>query len=423
MDPYFPGIRNFSRFMGNSATTFEVPRPATFKHRKDQRGRWYIDVPASMTASGKRERHFHPNRDAARDHAQLLKEKFAQHGSNAAAVSPALASDATKAAEILAAYDVSLVTAARFYAAARQRDAASELVKDAVAAYLKASTALRERTYRSYDNTLKRLTMAYGSRILSTLTATEIVNAGGLDVPGAGAALHWRNLKAFWNWCAKSPRGWCVKDVFDAVESPKAGDNGEISILTPGEATTLLRTAQSHYPSAVASFALSLFAGIRAEELARLTSDDVTANGIELSSKITKKGRRRHITLSPTLAAWLKAYPFEPVPNWNKVSAAVRRLAGWKVESPLLTKPPEPTRGPWPQNVMRHSHASYAIASGARLETLLFEFGHTGSPAVLRAHYVGKASKKAALEFFSIRPKGTAKEGALSIVKKARGAA
>jgi integrase len=376
-----------------------------------------------MTASGKRERHFHPSRDEARDHALLLKEKFIQHGSNAAAISPTLASDASKAAEILASYEVSLVTAARFYAEARQRDAASEIVTDAVAAYLRSSTALRDRTYRSYENTLKRLTTAYGDRILSTLTTSEIVKACGLDVPGAGAALHWRNLKAFWNWCSKTPRGWCAKEVFDAVDAPKARGDGEISILSPDEATILLRTAQEHYPSAVASFALSLFAGIRSEELNRLTANDVSADGIELSSKITKKGRRRHITLSPTLAAWLKVYPFEPVPNWNKVSAAVRRLAGWKVESPLLTKPPTPTRGPWPQNVMRHSHASYAISSGARLETLLFEFGHTGSPAVLRAHYVGKASKKAALEFFALRPKAIASKVSLSVVKKEKGVA
>lgn len=376
-----------------------------------------------MTATGKRERHFHPTRDAARDHAQLLKEKFAEHGSNAAAVSPTLASDATKASEILAPYDVSLVTAARFYAAARQRDAASETLTDAVTAYLKSSATLRNRTYKSYENTLKRLTTTHGDRTLSTLTAPEIVNAGGLDVPGSGAALHWRNLKAFWNWCAKSPRGWCAKEVFDAVEAPKSVSDGEISILSPAETTTLLRTAQEHYPAAVASFALSLFAGIRTEEIRRLTAEDVTADGIELSSRITKKGRRRHITLSPTLAAWLKSYPFGPVPNWDKVSAAVRRLAGWKVESPLLDKPPEPTRGPWPQNVMRHSHASYAIASGARLETLLFEFGHTGTPSVLRAHYVGKASKKAALAFFAIRPKVTAKKIPLSVVKKAKGAA
>lgn len=40
------------------------------------------------------------------------------------------------------------------------------------------------------------------------------------------------------------------------------------------------------------------------------------------------------------------------------------------------------------------------------LESLLFEFGHTTNPAVLREHYVGRASKKDAIAFFTIGPKG-----------------
>jgi len=377
-----------------------------------------------MTASGKRQRYFFPNRDAAREERKKLSEKYAEHGSNAGAIPPGLASDATKAAEILMPYGVNLITAARFYAAARERDAASETVSNAVTAYLRAKgTTVRDRTFKSYENTLKKLVSACGDQLLSSLTASGLVEKGGLDVDGAGAALRWRNIKAFWNWCAKSPRGWCDKETLEEIDPPKNRNDKEISILSPTEALALLRTAQQHYPHAVASFALALFAGIRPEELKRLEAEDVTEEGIELSSKITKKGRRRHITLSSTLAAWLKEYPFDPVPNWGKVSAAVRRLAGWKVESPLLDNPPKPTRGLWPQNVMRHSHASYSIAAGARLETLLFEFGHTGSPTVLRAHYVGKASKKAALEFFALRPDGESNSSPMTVVKTEEGAA
>jgi len=35
----------------------------------------------------------------------------------------------------------------------------------------------------------------------------------------------------------------------------------------------------------------------------------------------------------------------------------------------------------------------------------LFEFGHAGTPALLRSNYVGRVSKKAAIEFFAIVPK------------------
>lgn len=199
------------------------------------------------------------------------------------------------------------------------------------------------------------------------------------------------------------------------MEAPRVSTDGEISVLSIAEAKALLHAAETHYPQAVPSYALQLFAGIRVEELARLVAENVTADGIELGAAITKKNRRRHISLSPTLAAWLQKYPFSPCPNWRQVHDACRRLAGWNVSSRLLSDKvatgklktmPEARRGAWPQNVLRHSFASYAIAGGATLEEMLFTFGHSGGPALLRSNYVGKVTKKAALEFFSIRPAG-----------------
>ncbi|MDB2673702.1 hypothetical protein N9Y81_01975 [Akkermansiaceae bacterium] len=61
------------------------------------------------------------------------------------------------------------------------------------------------------------------------------------------------------------------------------------------------------------------------------------------------------------------------------------------------------------KNALRHSHATYAIAAGMELQTLLFEFGHTGGESTLREHYTGRASKKVALEYFSIIPEGAKK--------------
>jgi hypothetical protein len=145
---------------------------------------------------------------------------------------------------------------------------------------------------------------------------------------------------------------------------------------------------------------------IRAQELTRLESDHITTGGIDLPAEVTKKGRRRHIVPNQTLKIWLTEYPFAPCSNWRHVDCAVRRLAGWDVSAPLLKPQPDPTRGRWPQNALRHSHASYAIASGIPLESLLFEFGHVGGVDVLRKHYLGRATKAQAAEFFSIAPNG-----------------
>jgi site-specific recombinase XerD len=396
-----------------------MPRRPQFKVLKTRDG-WQVNVPASVTKSGKRERHSHETRDKAKEHATELREKYKQHGEAAAIIRPSLADAATAAEKILKPWDVSLVDAAKIVAEIKKRESASKPLDEAVDAWLDACEGLRDRTLGSYRQTANRLKASFADGFLASITADDIQNA--ISPPGAaGAAVlgRIRNSRAFWRWAAK--RGWCDADVFKAVEAPKSGRNQkEITILTPAEAKKLLQLTEQHYPEAVASYALQLFAGIRVEEIGRLEARHVTEAGIEMSADITKKGRRRHINPSPTLMAWLNAYPFEPCPNWKEVDKACRRLAGWNLQSRLLDKKQKkdkakgknpkklapPPFGRWPQNALRHSHASYAIAAGVPLESLLFKFGHTGNPSVLREHYVGRASKKEAIAFFGIGPNG-----------------
>jgi site-specific recombinase XerD len=314
-----------------------------------------------------------------------------------------------------------LVEAAKMVASTKERENASKPANEAIDAWLLACEGLRYRTLDGYKQVAKRLKAALGDALLTSITADDIQNV--IAPPGKkGAAVlgRIRNTRAFWRWAAK--KGWCDADIFRAVEVPKTGRHQhEIAILSPADAKRLLQIAEEHYPDAVASYALQFFAGIRVEELRRLEARHVTEAGIEMSADITKKGRRRHINPSPTLSAWLDKYPYSPCPNWREVDKACRRLAGWELESRLLSdltkkqkdatggelmELPKPTLGKWPQNALRHSHASYSVAVGVPLEGLLFEFGHTGSPSVLREHYVGRASKKEAIDFFKIGPNG-----------------
>jgi integrase len=365
-----------------------------------------INVPGTLSESGKRERHFHKTRDEAKEHASRLREKYASHGAGASAIRPALAEDAARAIEILKPWGLSLTQAAQRINVELEKQAASVPIEEAGEAWTKSLEGLRERSIKSYKVTLKRLTAALSGRILATISADEIAAAIRRDgIAPATQSLHRRNARAFWFWCAKKERGWCEKDVFDGVTEPrKSTDDKEIEFLTPEEASELLLVAEQAYPKAVPVYALALFAGIRAEELRRLEESHVSLEGIDMPAEVTKTGRRRHITPNETLRVWLDAYPFRPCPNWKPVDCALRRLAGWDVASSLLESPPDPSRGRWPQNALRHSHASYAIAAGEPLEKLLFEFGHVGGVEVLRKHYVGRASKKQAEEFFALRP-------------------
>lgn len=378
-----------------------------------------INVPATITATGKREQHFFKTRDLAKDYGAKLREKFFADGAKSNAITPTLAEDATAAAALLSPLGITLLEAARIVAGIRAKESASCLLSEAVTAWLADCEGLRPKTQQGYKHTANRLKAALGTRLLATLTAKELQAAlAPAGTPATAAQGQLRTGKAFWRWSAE--RGWCDADSFKAVKLPKStSEKGEIEILATAEVEALLRTAEEHFPQAVASFALQLFAGIRVEEITRMEAKHITDDGIDLPASVTKKGRRRHVTPSKTLAAWLAKFPFESCPNWRDTSAACRRLAGWNVSAVILNERvkagtmeelPKPTLGRWPQNALRHSHASYAVASGVPLESLLFEFGHAGNPTLLRQHYVGRASKKQALEFFAIRPEGETDE-------------
>ena len=84
----------------------------------------------------------------------------------------------------------------------------------------------------------------------------------------------------------------------------------------------------------------------------------------------------------------------------------MRRLAGCKVWSdlvatmelsPALTAEPPDDALELPQNALRHTAASVALALGKPLESLIFEHGHSGGTEMLRKHYIGRMPKKEAL--------------------------
>lgn len=394
-----------------------MPRKPSFKYKQTSKG-WLVETPASVAASGKRERTYHKTRDAAKTHAAELRARFAEHGSNAAAIPPALASDAAKAADLLKQWDTTLTQAAKFYAEEMERRHASRPASEACDEWFELRESdSRPRTLQNYRSTVKKIKEALGERLLATITTEQLQKL--ICPPGATpttAAANFRNVRAFWLWAAK--KGWCEAEIVRAVELPRRTDDKEISVLTPAEAERLLEAAARYYPQAVPLFAVQLFAGVRPEEITKLDESNFSEAGIEMTADVTKKRRRRHINPSPTLSAWLEKYPFKRCPNWKRVNDACRHLAGWEVwADPKFIEGKERLAElgkKWPQDVLRHSHATFAVAAGTDLQTLLFEFGHTEGESTLREHYTGRASKKDALAYFSIVPKGAKKPQTIS---------
>ena len=390
-----------------------MPRKPSFSFIKTPASGWKVEIPATLSPSGKRERAFFKTRDKARDYAEELEKKHKSVGKNALVIKPSLAEAALKAEAILAVTGASIVEAAQAYRKHWDTLHASCKFGDAVTEYLESRSDLRETTLTSYKYTLEKVFAPLHGNNLADITTIEI--SAIISEKGATAArMHRANLSAFWRWAAKSPRGWCQKDVLEALEARRESNDKDIQILRPDDVLALLTAAEAEGHGAAAAYAVAVFAGVRMGELEKLTWGAVHAEHIEIGPTVAKKHSRRLIPICPTLRAWLNAHRNEEsddasiVPtNWAEVSKCVRRRAGWKVAARMLKKAPKPTRGPWPANACRHTCASVQVAIGTPLEDLTFKFGHSGGHDLLRRHYVSRLTKKDAVAILSIGPGGT----------------
>ncbi len=402
------------------------------------RNRWKIDVPKSVSDSGKRYKAWFKTRDKAREHLAGINGT----AEPTTAIAPSLAMEADKARIILEPWNLDLVEAAKNLAAALEAlgDAgslleaakafrathvsrnASKPMGEAVATYLTSREDLRDSTQKSYRYTLESTFRPLAETVLADITTDDLAAILEAKAP-TSRAVHKRNLCTFWRWASTPPRGWATMDTVAALEAVRVSSDNDIVIFTPAEVKALMHAAEAEGTAAAAAFAIAVFGGVRMAELSRLTWRDVGEDYIEIGKSIAKKHSRRLVPICPTLRAWIDATRGDNaadesiVPsNWKEVSKCVRRRAGWQVIARLLDAQveagkmkelPKATRGIWPSNACRHTCASVQVAIGTPLDDLTFKFGHSGGHDLLRKHYVSRLTKKDALVILATGPNGS----------------
>jgi integrase len=171
----------------------------------------------------------------------------------------------------------------------------------------------------------------------------------------------------------------------------------EVQIFTVGECKRILAAARR---DEILPLAISLFAGIRTDEVARMDwkqvrlSDDPDDSIIEVTRATAKKReRRRFVPILPPLAAYLKKYPHPKAGPVVQIKVLSDR---WE----YLAKRIGLT---WKHNGLRHSFASYRLAATQDMQGLRREMGHTSEQMALN-HYVQAVTKAEAGKFWAIRP-------------------
>lgn len=169
------------------------------------------------------------------------------------------------------------------------------------------------------------------------------------------------------------------------------GEETEIAPLEWRQMRHLLRTARrEEHRTCMPALGLMLWAGIRPAEVERLHWGDIDLAEcvVAVHPRHSKTGGRRHVQICPALADWLReAVPSLPPaeqsvcpPNWRRRWLRLRAAAGIV---------------PWPQDVLRHTFASYHAKHYRNFALLQMEMGHR-SAELLRTRYLNMRGVTAA---------------------------
>lgn len=172
-------------------------------------------------------------------------------------------------------------------------------------------------------------------------------------------------------------------------------------ILTVRQAARFMVKTKREHPRFLAWAALALFAGVRPEELDKLSwrEIDLGAGIVRIEYEVGKMGRRRIVHLRPAALAWLRvAKQAEaefgmPHVSRRRYIRAMRDFFGWEK---------------WPQDVLRHSAASYWLADVRDAGAVALELGH--SVQMLFTHYREVVRREDAERFWNLIPREQRKQ-------------
>lgn len=265
---------------------------------------------------------------------------------------------------------------------------------------LKLTEKCRPATFEWYEERLNHVADAFGERVIDSVTRGEfrawLEQSSGGAASRAGTA---RAARALWRYALRQDPPLVNQVVTDGLEFAAAGNGAEGSrkFLPVAKAKALLENSGPAERSAVA---LMLFAGVRPEEVAgdrkeRLRWEHVNSAEriLRIPGEIAKTGATRIIEQLPeALWAWLTpGRPEEPVSPVSRRSLIEHGKAAARLKT-------------WPQDCLRHSFATYAMALLNEPGRISVWLGHQGNPTMLYRHYRGLATRAQAEAFFALRP-------------------
>jgi len=275
-----------------------------------------------------------------------------------------------------------------------------QLVKEFIAA--KQSEGLSDAYLSDVSRRLKLFAVAFRTNIRNVQTAEIAVWLKSLKATGRNFNNYRNAVCTLFSFARE--RGFLPRQEKTEVEllGRSKEQVSEIGIYTPDQIGKLLNSA----PDALApSIAIGAFAGLRMMEIFRLDWKQVrTDKGhLEVLAKNAKTAQRRLVPIAANLADWLaqqtkregRVTPnYQNLTNLSRAVSDACKAAGIEMVG----------------NGLRHSYASYRLASVKSADQVALEMGN--SPRKLFQNYREIVTEADAEKWFSVRPAGTpAKRG------------
>ncbi len=295
----------------------------------------------------------------------------------------------------------------------------------------------RPDTIRNLKGRLGMFHRLYGAKNVSDLTTDDCRDFVMRDNTGPRTQINNRLAGSnFLNWCLR--RKYTTANPMLTVDKP-ATDSHEPSVLAVQDCRRLLSAAREYNDGVLLPYvAISLFAGLRPAEVARLTWDriDLEEKTITLDGSMAKTRQRRIVKLSDNALDWLTpmatkkpafvpaafarhfgrvkkaaGYGNEEAEQEKREAAAANKKASKTAETVASAKKGKRTEKavaveklrPWVQDYMRHTAVSMFLATNKHEGEAATWAGN--SPNILHKHYRGLVKEADAKEFWAITPK------------------
>ena len=334
---------------------------------------WQVNVPANMSAEGKRERRFFEKERDAERFASSLRAKFGK-GIRGELIDYRLSQMAAEAAAILEPYGASILDAAKAYEANAKARGVNETFRDRYDRFVADNENDWSARYRRDMETVPQW-VGEDFMKLPVASITPAIIEEALRKNGAAAK------------STRKSRSARVLPVLNERTRKKRAIN--IEIMEGGQVEAMLAACQT--PEETRAVALLLFAGIRPDashgEISRLDWSAVEKSTIYISGEVSKTDTDRHIPITPKLRRLIKGHPKSgPVKfdRYDKRIQELRKAAG------IAGK----------QDITRHTFASHFLAAYGE-DTTKAAMGHTPNSGTLFRHYRRAVTKQQGKEYFA----------------------